>query len=389
MPSSLNEATRLAVQRALEAGMQHKAISTRYGISVRQVEKMNRNLKVFGTVANQPTGIQGRPPKLTAQMEAAIVAFLLRNKVALRSEVCEFLRREFEVEVNAVTVGRYLARLHITCTNTTRRGARDGLGFRAGVATTEARNETTRSDQQPGSVTMSIPRGFRPHIQLVLLSGPSGSGKSTLAYEVSARLRTRKVMHCHIDADNLDALYPRTDDSELMLRSLQALWRVWFDAFLDSWARGWANGGTWEGPLKNKGKGKVSAKPASQPRATVIVSGTAVVTEMRAIQEVISLGKEDVRVEMEVQCVPVVLEVDEAVTERRLRGRVLGEELQQHLESSRRWRGRLAEWCEREEDRVWRIRSDRELGEVTDEVMGILDSAALHCEPRSEVESGS
>jgi hypothetical protein len=197
-------------------------------------------------------------------------------------------------------------------------------------------------------------------------------------------------MHSHIDADNLDAVYPRTDDATLMLRSLEALWKVWFDSFLDSWAKGWANGGTWEGPLENKGKGKLPAKPAVQPRATVLVSGTAVVTEMRAVQHAISLiDVDDVKVSMELQCVPIVLEVDESITEGRLRARVLGEELQEHLDSSKRWRGKLAEWCKGEGDRVWRLRSDRPLVEVTDEVMDILDSATLHCEPQLEADSGS
>lgn len=125
-----------------------------------------------------------------------------------------------------------------------------------------------------------------PLLHLIVISGASGTGKSTLAYEVCWRLRngvdfcydaqgsggedrygdveglieegegggegvdggggggggcgeyydekkTKKLMHAHIDADNLDALYPlpADHDSGLMLSVLGVQWQVFLEVF--------------------------------------------------------------------------------------------------------------------------------------------------------------
>jgi hypothetical protein len=53
-------------------------------------------------------------------------------------------------------------------------------------------------------------------------------GKTTVAYAVSARLRELGVPHCHVEGDNLDAVYPKPLDdprgTRLTEANLAALW---------------------------------------------------------------------------------------------------------------------------------------------------------------------
>ncbi len=63
---------------------------------------------------------------------------------------------------------------------------------------------------------------------MLLIGGRAGVGKTSTAYEVSARLQTLGIAHCHVEGDNLDAAYPKADDdpagTRLTEANLAALW---------------------------------------------------------------------------------------------------------------------------------------------------------------------
>lgn len=203
---------------------------------------------------------------------------------------------------------------------------------------------------------------------LILLSGPSGTGISTLAYELCHRLRQplsspRRRPHAHIDADNLDAIYPKPTGLEVMLKGLEALWGVLWRNVLRNAELGDGDGDSSDGKQK-WGQG--------MRKKVLIVSGTAVVLEAEGVRRAVDdvVGRE-----VEVEVVGLVLKAEVVVVEGRLRGWVLGEELAMHLESSRRMRGLLEEWCQVGESPdgmvVHRVRSDRALEAVTEEVLGL------------------
>lgn len=210
------------------------------------------------------------------------------------------------------------------------------------------------------------PSALLPHrLKVILLSGASGTGKSTTAYEVCARLRSsrrgqrpsrelRGTIHAHIDADNLDALYPRADDGNLMLRALRALWEV----------------------LWGEMRGALDAEEEEEGAlAVLVISGTGVVLEMEGIRRVVEdvvTGDMGVSTQshVNIEVVPVVLGAEEHLVDGRLRGRVLGEELQEHLQSSSKFRRVLAEW-EPTDAVVRRVDSGRDLKDVVEDVLRV------------------
>lgn len=149
-----------------------------------------------------------------------------------------------------------------------------------------------------------------------------------------------------------------------MLKGLRALWGV-------LWGEMVAEGGD-----RGRGRGGGEEKRIREGVEVLVVSGTGVVLELegvrRVVEEVVGGGGDGKHVDVEV--LPVVLWADERVVEERLRARVLGEELQEHLESSRRFRRVLAEWEPGSgggsgDVVVRRVDSGRELGDVVEDVL--------------------
>ena len=244
-------------------------------------------------------------------------------------------------------------------------------------------------------------------LHLLLFSGASGTGKSTLAYEVCHRLRNGQhpsldslapidiqspAVHAHIDADNLDALHPRPEGSELMLEVLAAQWSIFWRVFREAF--------TSTSNVSAAGK-------ASPPRteAVLVISGTGVVLQLQRVVEVVRSvivaahrrkAASDVLGDVVLRTTAVVLSSPPSTVEQRLHARVLGGELEAHLASSARMRVLLGEWVKKHEGgveielssdadngivstekvQVRNITSDRPLQDVTEEVLGSLNLGA-------------
>lgn len=65
-------------------------------------------------------------------------------------------------------------------------------------------------------------------VQLIILSGRSGSGKTSIGNEMSEQLKRLEITHAHIDADNLDSMYPEEPAGDILLANLAAMWANYY-----------------------------------------------------------------------------------------------------------------------------------------------------------------
>ena len=151
-------------------------------------------------------------------------------------------------------------------------------------------------------------------VRVIIISGRSGVGKSTVTYEVCHQLRQRKYAHVHIEADNLDAAYPRPNNNKLMLANLKVVWRNFA-----------ALGGD----------------------HALILSGTAIVMHQAEIKSVIG-EVSDGSVEMQ----PIILTAGNETVEARLMEREIGTDLEDHLKSSERMAKLLEDFDEGSASRI-------------------------------------
>lgn len=152
---------------------------------------------------------------------------------------------------------------------------------------------------------------------LIIVSGRSGSGKSSVANEMSQQLRLRGIPHANIDGDNLDALYPEPEGSDVLLANLEAMWTT-YTCTIPSMSR-------------------------------LIVSGTAIVLDFEAIKQIMAKigGSRDHGVEGKA----VILTAGHGVAASRLRAREVGSEFELCLASSNKMADILEEmvgdWADR------------------------------------------
>jgi transposase len=117
MGAPVTPEARRAIQLELECGTRYKQIAVQHRISVRQVERMARNLRLFGAVWVDPKTYRklGRPREISAEQEDGLISFILENKAAHQFEMVQFLQEEYDVVVSQPTVSRYLKKLRLTC----------------------------------------------------------------------------------------------------------------------------------------------------------------------------------------------------------------------------------------------------------------------------------
>lgn len=109
------ERVRYNVVSELVAGvMTQTAIAERYRVSQTFVSNISTNLEAYGTAEAPPTRVRGAPRKITAEMEACILEFLVDYPTALLDEVQDLLVDEFDERISLSTIGRAIARLKMT-----------------------------------------------------------------------------------------------------------------------------------------------------------------------------------------------------------------------------------------------------------------------------------
>lgn len=60
--------------------------------------------------------------------------------------------------------------------------------------------------------------------EVLFIGGRSGAGKSSVAFELHARLAALNIKHCVIEGDGLDMAFPRPWEHRLAERNLTAIW---------------------------------------------------------------------------------------------------------------------------------------------------------------------
>lgn len=209
------------------------------------------------------------------------------------------------------------------------------------------------------SSTSSIPEPKEAiSLKVIILSGRSGSGKSSTAYEMCHMLHLNKLMHLHIDGDNLDTLYPLDQHSDLAMQNLEAIWaRYWIAA-----------GRQWAGRNETE---------MSKKELVVIISGTAMVLDAARIREILEKGviSNSPQTQLDAQLVVmstylVVLETRTDIIRQRLEQREIGGELDAHLKSSDRMADVLSTWKTEQPTAVVAIDSSAcDVREVATEVL--------------------
>lgn len=135
--------------------------------------------------------------------------------------------------------------------------------------------------------------------EVLLIGGRAGVGKTTVGWEVSARLRARRIAHAVIDGDFMGAVHPAPPDdthrSGITARNLAAVWRNY----------------------------------AELGHRRLVYTNTASVLDTAAPIFRGAMG-DDVRL------IRVLLTATDATAEQRLTGRELGSELEHEVRSSAR-----------------------------------------------------
>lgn len=208
-------------------------------------------------------------------------------------------------------------------------------------------------------------------VRLIIVSGRAGSGKTSTANEMSEQLKRLEIRHAHIDGDNLDAMFPDEAGADMLLANLAALWSNYYhlrgvdrlilsgtaavleaDRIARTLRRVTASIPTlhFQSPPSPPKQGQASSSSSAAPR----------------------LGGKDGRMmpPASVTTRAFILQVPDALAERRLKQREVGSELPQLLASSRRMAGAL-------ESQVggWARRVPTDQREVKEVAMDILRTA--------------
>lgn len=179
-------------------------------------------------------------------------------------------------------------------------------------------------------------------VRLIIVSGRAGSGKTATANEMSEQLKRLEIRHAHIDGDNLDAMFPAEGGADMLVANLAALWSNYYhlrgvdrliisgtaavletERITRTLRRVTASIPTlhFQSPPSPKQTSSSSSGPSASPR----------------------LGGKDGRMmpPASVTARAFILQVPDALAERRLKQREVGSELPQLLASSRRMAGVL------------------------------------------------
>lgn len=127
--------------------------------------------------------------------------------------------------------------------------------------------------------------------EVLFIGGRSGVGKSSVAFELHAQLAVLNIKHCVIEGDNLDLAFPRPWEHQLAERNLAAIWANYRDLGYRRMI--------YTNTVSVRFSQELAAAMGDEPRITA-----------------------------------VLLTATDATSSTRLRGRVQGSDLQDHLDRS-------------------------------------------------------
>ena len=106
----LSDQTRTNINRFLILGWSYQTIANHEGCSVHAVRNVEENLQGYGLTRKPPTGILGRPSKISVEDGEALFEHLVRSGWLYQDEIASWLYMERGVNCSRATVGRYLAK---------------------------------------------------------------------------------------------------------------------------------------------------------------------------------------------------------------------------------------------------------------------------------------
>ena len=111
MPPGLSINLRRDIEGYIRRGDSSQVIHDHTYVSVRQINRMRKNLKLHDDVVAPKAPVQGRPRTLSPLVENALLEYLEQRPTAYRDEMCWFLWDEFEIQVAERTMSDILKRL--------------------------------------------------------------------------------------------------------------------------------------------------------------------------------------------------------------------------------------------------------------------------------------
>jgi transposase len=112
MPPKYSDSVRQTVETCLRAGVEPLQIASEVHVFNQWVYQLRQFFDAFGTVFPPHLGVQGRPRKVTADVEQGLLDFFDDNPSAYQDEMVEFLFSEFGISVTQSTVSRLLKKLN-------------------------------------------------------------------------------------------------------------------------------------------------------------------------------------------------------------------------------------------------------------------------------------
>ena len=111
MPPPLSAQVRSDIESYILRGATSQQIHQRTFVSVRQINRMKRNMKRHATTVAPKAPVQGRPRILGPEVETALLEYLDQRPCASRNNMCRFLCDEFDIVVAERTMSTILRRL--------------------------------------------------------------------------------------------------------------------------------------------------------------------------------------------------------------------------------------------------------------------------------------
>ncbi|TKA70630.1 hypothetical protein B0A49_05850 [Cryomyces minteri] len=109
MPAPTPDYVRYRIQELLELQIPTDQVCKATGVTIRTVQRIQKNLRVFGQAERPRTSRLGRPPLLTeADKDQMLLKYLKLNPTPYLNEISHYLLREGGVEISSKSIGRAL-----------------------------------------------------------------------------------------------------------------------------------------------------------------------------------------------------------------------------------------------------------------------------------------